>query len=104
MSRKLLRAAADNVVRPAMELGGNAPLTVCKDADVEAAADGLMVAKMRNLGEACTAANRIYVHEEVQAPFVRTFTAKMAALKMGDPLDPANDVTPQPRSGNNTTP
>ena len=65
VGRKLLHAAADNVVKPAMELGGNAPFIVCQDADLNAAADGLMVAKMRNLGEACTAANRIYVHENV---------------------------------------
>jgi succinate-semialdehyde dehydrogenase/glutarate-semialdehyde dehydrogenase len=92
VGRKLLHAAADNVVKPAMELGGNAPFIVCKDADIEAAAEGLMVAKMRNLGEACTAANRIYVHEDVEAAFVETFTAKMAALKMGNGLDTDVDV------------
>ena len=94
VGRKLLHAAADNVVKPAMELGGNAPFIVCKDADIEAAADGLMVAKMRNLGEACTAANRIYVHEDVEKPFVECFTAKMAALKMGNGLDANVDVGP----------
>ena len=94
VGRKLLHAAADNVVKPAMELGGNAPFIVCKDADIEAAADGLMVAKMRNLGEACTAANRIYVHETVEEPFVETFTGKMAALKMGNGLDANVDVGP----------
>lgn len=94
VGRKLLHAAADNVVKPAMELGGNAPFIVCKDADIEAAADGLMVAKMRNLGEACTAANRIYVHEEIEKPFVDTFTAKMAALKMGNGLEKGVDVGP----------
>ncbi|MBT8415286.1 MAG: NAD-dependent succinate-semialdehyde dehydrogenase [Boseongicola sp.] len=92
VGRKLLHAAADNVVKPAMELGGNAPFIVCKDADIEAAADGLMVAKMRNLGEACTAANRIYVHEEVEAPFVEAFCAKMAALKIGNGLEEGVDV------------
>ena len=94
VGRKLLHAAADNVVNPAMELGGNAPFIVCKDADVEAAADGLMVAKMRNLGEACTAANRIYVHETVEEPFIETFTTKMAALKMGNGLESDVDVGP----------
>ena len=94
VGRKLLHAAADNVVKPAMELGGNAPFIVCKDADIEAAADGLMVAKMRNLGEACTAANRIYVHEDIETPFVETFTAKMAALKMGNGLEDGIDVGP----------
>jgi succinate-semialdehyde dehydrogenase/glutarate-semialdehyde dehydrogenase len=92
VGRKLLHAAADNVVKPAMELGGNAPFIVCKDANIEAAADGLMVAKMRNLGEACTAANRIYVHRDVEAPFVEAFTAKMAALKIGNGLDESVDV------------
>ena len=92
VGRKLLHAAADNVVKPAMELGGNAPFIVCKDADIEAAADGLMVAKMRNLGEACTAANRIYVHEEVEAPFAEVFTRKMAALKIGNGLEESVDV------------
>jgi succinate-semialdehyde dehydrogenase/glutarate-semialdehyde dehydrogenase len=92
VGRKLLHAAADNVVKPAMELGGNAPFIVCKDADIEAAADGLMVAKMRNLGEACTAANRIYVHEEVEVPFTEVFTSKMAALKIGNGLEESVDV------------
>ncbi|MEL6619533.1 MAG: NAD-dependent succinate-semialdehyde dehydrogenase [Pseudomonadota bacterium] len=94
VGRKLLHAAADNVVKPAMELGGNAPFIVMKDADIEAAAEGLMVAKMRNLGEACTAANRIYVHENIETPFVEAFTAKMAALKMGDGLESDVDVGP----------
>ncbi|MEM9475820.1 MAG: NAD-dependent succinate-semialdehyde dehydrogenase [Pseudomonadota bacterium] len=90
VGRKLLHAAADNVIKPAMELGGNAPFIVCKDADIEAAAEGLMVAKMRNLGEACTAANRIYVHQEVEKPFV----AKMATLKMGNGIEDGIDVGP----------
>ena len=88
----LLHAAADNVVKPAMELGGNAPFIVCRDADIEAAADGLMVAKMRNLGEACTAANRIYVHEEVEAAFTNSFINRMASLKVGNGLEAGVDV------------
>src|ERR1041385_5422746 len=64
--RKLLRSAADNVLTTAMELGGNAPFIVFEDADIDAAIEGAMVAKMRNMGEACTAANRFYVHEKVQ--------------------------------------
>ncbi|MEN0000955.1 MAG: NAD-dependent succinate-semialdehyde dehydrogenase [Pseudomonadota bacterium] len=94
VGRKLLHAAADNVVKPAMELGGNAPFIVCKDADIEAAANGLMVAKMRNLGEACTAANRIYVHEDIEAQFVDAFTAKMGALTIGNGLESDVDVGP----------
>ncbi|CAL8980613.1 Succinate-semialdehyde dehydrogenase [Rhodoplanes serenus] len=84
---KLLREAADNVVRPAMELGGNAPFLVFEDADIDAAVDGAMIAKMRNQGEACTAANRFYVHEAVHDAFVDKLTARMAALKMGNGLD-----------------
>jgi succinate-semialdehyde dehydrogenase/glutarate-semialdehyde dehydrogenase len=94
MGRKILHAAADNIVKPAMELGGNAPFIVCQDADVEAAAQGLVLAKMRNLGEACTAANRIYVHEDVEVPFVESYIQKMAALKMGNGLLPGIDVGP----------
>ena len=94
VGRKLLRSAADNIVKPAMELGGNAPVLVMEDADVDTAVEGTMLAKMRNLGEACTAANRIYVHEAVAAPFTERFTAKMAALKMGDGREPGVDVGP----------
>src|SRR5918995_2115554 len=87
VGRKLLHEAADNVVKPAMELGGNAPFIVFEDADVDAAIEGAMVAKMRNMGEACTAANRFYVHEKVQDEFTKKLTAKMAGLKMGNGLD-----------------
>ena len=78
----------------AMELGGNAPLLVLHDADIDVAVEGAMLAKMRNLGEACTAANRFYVHESVAEAFTTRFTEKMAALKVGDGLDPAVDVGP----------
>ena len=87
VGRKLLHAAADNVLNTAMELGGNAPFIVFEDADIDAAIDGAMIAKMRNMGEACTAANRFYVHEKVQDEFSKKLTAKMAALKMGNGLD-----------------
>jgi succinate-semialdehyde dehydrogenase / glutarate-semialdehyde dehydrogenase len=87
VGRKLLHEAADNVVRPAMELGGNAPFIVFEDADVDAAIEGAMVAKMRNMGEACTAANRFYVHEKVHDEFAKKLTAKMSGLKMGNGLD-----------------
>jgi succinate-semialdehyde dehydrogenase/glutarate-semialdehyde dehydrogenase len=82
VGRKLLHEAADNVVKPAMELGGNAPFIVFDDADIDAAIDGAMIAKMRNMGEACTAANRFYVHEKVHDEFARKLTAKMGGLKM----------------------
>jgi succinate-semialdehyde dehydrogenase/glutarate-semialdehyde dehydrogenase len=87
VGRKLLHEAAYNVVRPAMELGGNAPFIVFEDADIDAAIEGAMIAKMRNMGEACTAANRFYVHEKVHDEFAKKLTAKMSGLKMGNGLD-----------------
>src|SRR6202161_225879 len=87
VGRRLLHEAADNVVRPAMELGGNAPFLVFEDADLDAAVEGAMIAKMRNMGEACTAANRFYVHEKVHDAFTKKLTDKMAGLKMGNGLD-----------------
>ena len=84
VGQKLLHEAADNIVKSAMELGGNAPFIVFDDADIDAAIDGAMIAKMRNMGEACTAANRFYVHEKVHDEFARKLTAKMAGLKMGN--------------------
>ena len=67
--RPLLHEAADQVISCAMELGGNAPFIVCKDANLNDALDGAMLAKMRNSGEACTAANRFYVHKDIYGPF-----------------------------------
>jgi succinate-semialdehyde dehydrogenase / glutarate-semialdehyde dehydrogenase len=87
VGRKLLHEAADNVVKPAMELGGNAPFVVFEDADIDAAVDGAMIAKMRNMGEACTAANRFYVHEKVHDAFAEKLAARMQALKMGNGLE-----------------
>ena len=83
VGRKLLHEAADNVVKPAMELGGNAPFIVFEDADIDAAIDGAMIAKMRNMGEACTAANRFYVHEKVHDEFAKKLTDKMAGAEDG---------------------
>ena len=91
---KLLHGAADQVLKPAMELGGNAPLIVFEDADVDVAVENAMIAKMRNLGEACTAANRFYIHEDIAEAFITKFTAAMAALKMGNGLDKDVDVGP----------
>jgi succinate-semialdehyde dehydrogenase/glutarate-semialdehyde dehydrogenase len=87
VGRKLLHEAADNIVRPAMELGGNAPFIVFEDADLDAAIDGAMIAKMRNMGEACTAANRFYVHEKVHDAFARKLAERMGALRMGNGLE-----------------
>jgi succinate-semialdehyde dehydrogenase/glutarate-semialdehyde dehydrogenase len=94
VGRKLLHEAADSVVKPAMELGGNAPFIVFDDADIDAAIDGAMVAKMRNMGEACTAANRFYVHEKVHDEFAKKLTAKMSSLKMGNGLDDGVSLGP----------
>jgi succinate-semialdehyde dehydrogenase/glutarate-semialdehyde dehydrogenase len=94
VGRKLLHSAADQVLKPAMELGGNAPLIVFEDADIDTAVEGAMLAKMRNLGEACTAANRFYVHEKVAEEFTSKFSAAMAALKMGNGLEDGIDVGP----------
>ena len=99
VGRKLLHEAADNVVKPAMELGGNAPFIVFEDADIDAAIDGAMIAKMRNMGEACTAANRFYVHEKVHDEFAKKLTAKMAALKMGNGLDDGVSARPAGQQG-----
>ncbi len=87
VGRMLLKEAADTIIKPAMELGGNAPFIVFEDADIDAAIEGAMIAKMRNMGEACTAANRFYVHEKVHDEFAGKLTAKMRALKMGNGLD-----------------
>ena len=94
VGRKLLHSAAEQVLKPAMELGGNAPVIVFEDADIDVAVEGAMLAKMRNLGEACTAANRFYVHEDVADAFVDRFTARMAALKVGNGIEAGVDVGP----------
>jgi succinate-semialdehyde dehydrogenase/glutarate-semialdehyde dehydrogenase len=94
VGRTLLAQAADCVVNCSMELGGNAPFIVLEDADIDAAVSGAMVAKMRNGGEACTAANRFYVHRKVQAQFEARFVAAMEALVMGPGLDPGVDLGP----------
>ena len=79
VGRILLREAADNVVNCSMELGGNAPFIIFEDADIDAAVEGALIAKMRNGGEACTAANRFYVHEAVADQFSRAFAAGSSA-------------------------
>ena len=94
VGRTLLRTAADTVTNCSMELGGNAPFLVLADADVDAAVDGAMIAKMRNGGEACTAANRFYVHEAVAGEFTAKFAARLAALAVGPGLDDGTDLGP----------
>ncbi|GAA1215912.1 NAD-dependent succinate-semialdehyde dehydrogenase [Prauserella alba] len=83
VGRKLLEQCAGTVMRTSMELGGNAPFVVFDDADLDAAVDGAMQAKMRNIGEACTAANRFYVHSAVADEFSRKLTERMEGLPIG---------------------
>lgn len=83
VGQALIKQAAQNVLRTSMELGGNAPFLVFEDADIEKAVEGAMAAKFRNIGQACTAANRFFVHESVAAEFTERVVAKVAALKIG---------------------
>lgn len=90
----LLAQAASRIINCSMELGGNAPLVVFDDADIDVAVDGAMLAKMRNGGAACTAANRFFVHDKIHDKFVGAFAEKMASLVLGNGLDPATHVGP----------
>ena len=83
VGRKLVEQAADGLLRTSMELGGNAPFIVFPDSDVDAAVEGAVIAKMRNIGEACTAANRFHVAEAVADEFSDRLAARMASLKVG---------------------
>ncbi|MFD5164521.1 aldehyde dehydrogenase family protein, partial [Streptomyces hawaiiensis] len=94
VGRILLAQCADTVIRASMELGGNAPLIVFDDADLDVAVEGTMVAKMRNMGESCCAANRIYVHTTIAEEFTTRLTARMAALRVGPGTAPGTDVGP----------
>ncbi|MFC4469928.1 NAD-dependent succinate-semialdehyde dehydrogenase [Streptomyces xiangluensis] len=94
VGRLLLAQCADTVVRTSMELGGNAPFVVFEDADLDKAVDGAMVAKMRNMGEACTAANRFFVHRSVAEEFGRRLAERMGALVVGPGTRDGVDVGP----------
>jgi succinate-semialdehyde dehydrogenase/glutarate-semialdehyde dehydrogenase len=94
VGRKLIAQAADQVLKVSMELGGNAPFLVFEDADLDAAVDGAMLAKMRNVGEACTSANRFHVHESVAEEFGRRLAERMGALKVGRGTEDGVDVGP----------
>src|SRR5690606_14636366 len=83
VGRALLEQAAQGVLRTSMELGGNAPFIVFDDADLDTAVDAAMLAKFRNIGEACTAANRFLVHEDVAEEFTRRVTERVSAMKVG---------------------
>jgi succinate-semialdehyde dehydrogenase/glutarate-semialdehyde dehydrogenase len=94
VGRKLLEQSAEQVLRTSMELGGNAPFLVFDDADLDAAVEGAMQAKMRNIGEACTAANRLYVQSGVAAEFARRLSERMGALRLGRGSEEGTEVGP----------
>ncbi|PYD01721.1 NAD-dependent succinate-semialdehyde dehydrogenase [Microbacterium esteraromaticum] len=83
VGRKLIAQAADGILRVSMELGGNAPFVVFEDADLDKAVDGAMAAKFRNIGQACTAANRFIVHQDVADEFARRVAERVQAMKVG---------------------
>ena len=92
VGKMLLKQTADRVLPSSMELGGNAPFIAFEGADVDAAVSGAMIAKMRNGGAACTAANRFYVHESLAEEFTTKLESAFAALTIGPGIDPANDL------------
>lgn len=94
VGKKLIAQASEQVLKVSMELGGNAPFLVFADADLDAAVDGAMLAKMRNMGEACTSANRFHVHESVAQEFGDRLAARMAALTVGRGSEDGTDVGP----------
>ena len=94
VGRKLIAQAADQVLNVSMELGGNAPFLIFDDADLDAAVEGAMIAKMRNIGEACTSANRFHVAESVAGAFADKLARGMGALKVGRGTEPDVDVGP----------
>jgi succinate-semialdehyde dehydrogenase/glutarate-semialdehyde dehydrogenase len=94
VGRKLVEQSAEQLLRVSMELGGNAPFLVFEDADLDAAVSGAMLAKMRNMGEACTAANRFIVHESLVSEFSARLATRMGALVVGRGTEPGVDVGP----------
>ncbi len=94
VGRKLMEQASEQVLRVSMELGGNAPFLIFEDADLDAAVQGAMLAKMRNVGEACTAANRFHVASSVADEFASRLAERMGALKLGRGTDDGVEVGP----------
>jgi len=94
VGRKLVEQSAPNLLRTSMELGGNAPFLVFADADVDAAVQGAVIAKMRNIGEACTAANRFHVADSVRDEFTEKLAAKLAEMPVGRGTEPGIEVGP----------
>ncbi|HEY8369052.1 MAG TPA: NAD-dependent succinate-semialdehyde dehydrogenase [Thermodesulfobacteriota bacterium] len=94
VGKLLMRQAADQVKKVSLELGGHAPFIVFEDADLDAAADGAVASKFRNMGQTCVCANRLYVHRSVVDAFTRKFTERVAKLKMGNGLEEGVQVGP----------
>jgi len=94
VGKKLIAQSADTVLKVSMELGGNAPFLVFDDADIDAAIEGAMIAKMRNIGEACTSANRFHVADSLAGEFAEKLAERMGALKLGRGIDDGVDVGP----------
>ncbi|HWX87204.1 MAG TPA: NAD-dependent succinate-semialdehyde dehydrogenase [Solirubrobacteraceae bacterium] len=94
VGRTLIAQSAGQILRVSMELGGNAPFIVFEDADLDAAVEGALVAKLRNVGEACTAANRFHVHETIAGEFARRMAERMESLKTGRGTEPGVDLGP----------
>ena len=94
VGKALVKQSADKLLRTSMELGGNAPFVVFDDADVDAAVEGAMLAKMRNGGEACTAANRLYIANPLLEEFTDKFVKRMGELNLGNGLDPSSKLGP----------
>jgi succinate-semialdehyde dehydrogenase/glutarate-semialdehyde dehydrogenase len=94
VGRQLMEQAARNVLRVSMELGGNAPFLVFEDADLDAAVEGAIVAKMRNIGEACTAANRFHVHASIADAFTERLAQRMGSLQLGRGVEDGVAVGP----------
>ncbi len=94
VGRKLIAQAADNVLKVSMELGGNAPFLIFEDADLDAAIEGAMIAKMRNIGEACTSANRFHVAEPVAGEFAERLAERMGAMQLGRGTEEGVEIGP----------
>jgi succinate-semialdehyde dehydrogenase/glutarate-semialdehyde dehydrogenase len=94
VGQNLMKQASENVLRTSMELGGNAPFLVFDDADLDRAVDGAMIAKFRNIGQACTAANRFLVHESVADEFARRVTERVTAMRVGRGTDDGITIGP----------
>ncbi len=94
VGRKLIAQAAENVLKVSMELGGNAPFLIFEDADLDAAIEGAMIAKMRNIGEACTSANRFHVAEPVAGEFAEQLAERMGAMRLGRGTEDGVEIGP----------